>query len=142
MRASLVLLPLSLCAAPALAQPASTQAPPQLVDPATADQVANAVQTLSKALLDLKIGTVQAALEGREPTASERNLTVRDLGRRRDTDFERHLDQQIAAARPMIQQGIRAMNETLPQVTEDLQRAQKSIERAIANMPDPNYPKR
>jgi hypothetical protein len=27
-------------------------------------------------------------------------------------------------------------------VTEDLQRAQKSIERAIANMPDPNYPKR
>lgn len=142
MRASLVLLPLSLCASPALAQPASTQAPPQLVAPASADQIANAMRTLSKALLDLKVGKVQAALEGREPTDSERNLTVRDLERRRDLDFERHLDQQIAAAKPKIEQGIRAMNQALPQVTEALCRAQKSIERAIANMPDPNYPKR
>jgi len=41
-----------------------------------------------------------------------------------------------------MEQGIRAFNEAIPEVTEDLRRAQQSIERAIANMPDPNYPRR
>lgn len=67
---------------------------------------------------------------------------MRDLGRRDDPDFERHLQQRIVKAKPQIEHGIKAFNEALPKVTEDLQRAQKSIERAMANMPDPNYPKR
>ena len=69
-------------------------------------------------------------------------MTVRDLARRDDPNFDRNLHQQIAAARPKIEQSIRAVNTALPEVTADLQRAQRSIERAIANMPDPNYPNR
>ena len=140
-RPSLILLPLSLGAAPAFAQSAPTP-PPQLLDPATTARIADTMQTLSKALLDLHVGELQAALEGREATADEKKLTVRDLGRRDDPDFERHLQRRIAEAKPQIERSLKALNEALPKVTEDLQRAQKTIERAIANMPDPNYPKR
>lgn len=141
MRVGFILLPLLLCAAPAFAQAAESR-PPQIADPATAARIADSVQALSKALLDLHVGNLQAALKGRETTPSDEDLTVRDLARRNDPNFERHLDQRIAAIRPQIEQGIRAVNEAVPQVTEDLRRAQKSVERAIANMPDPNYPKR
>ena len=149
MRTSLVLLPLSLCAAPALAQPLPpppppplVQLPPELTDPATADRLTDAMQSLSQALLDMRVGNIKAAVEGRRATPAERRMTVRDLARRDDPDFDRHLHQQIAAARPKLQQGIRAMNQALPEVTEDLQRAQAAIARALANMPDPNYPRR
>ena len=148
MRTGPLLLPLSLslCAAPALAQSVAPAAPaePKVihVSPETADRLADSMQSLSQALLDMKVGGVRAALEGREPTRAERNLTVRDLGRRDDRDFDRRLEQQIAAAKPQMEQTIRALNEALPQITEDLQRARKSLERAMANMPDPNYPRR
>jgi len=147
MRISLALLPLSLCAAPAFAQatPATAPAiaiPPQLADPATADKLADAMQSMSRAFLGLKVGGVEAALEGRKPTRAERNVTVGDLARRDDPDFDRHFQQRIAAARPMIRQGMQALNEALPPMMEGLAQAQQSLERAIANMPDPNYPRR
>jgi hypothetical protein len=34
------------------------------------------------------------------------------------------------------------MNRALPEISRDLKDVRKSLERAIANMPDPNYPKR
>jgi hypothetical protein len=142
MRLSLVILPVTLCAAPAFAQPATGQLPPQLADPATADKLADSMQILSRALLDMKVGGVQAALEGRKATPAEKNVTVRDLARRDDPDVDRHLQQKIAEAKPMIEQSIKAMNETLPAIQQSLLAAQRSLERAIANMPDPNYPKR
>ena len=148
MRIRLVLLPLSLCAAPSLAQPVppppppAFQLPPELTDPATADRLTDAMQSLSQALLDMRIGNIKAAIEGRRASPAERRMTVRDMARRDDPDFDRHLHQQIASAKPKLQQGIRAMNQALPEVTEDLQRAQVAIERALANMPDPNYPRR
>ena len=151
MRRGLVLLPLLLCAAPALAQSrtaasrADTQAiqlPPELADPATADRLADAMQSMSQALLDLRVGRLQAALEGRQATPGDRNLTVRDLARRGDPGFERRLQQRIAEARPEMERSLKALDEAMPEVADDLQRARKSIERAIANMPDPNYPRR
>jgi len=151
MRISLVLLPLALCAAPALAQqlpppppppPAAIQLPPELTDPATADRLTDAMQSLSDALMDLRVGNITAALEGRRATPAERQMTVRDLARRNDPNFDRRLHRQIAAAKPKMEQGIKAVNQALPEVTEDLQRAQTAIERALANMPDPNYPRR
>jgi hypothetical protein len=129
-----------------LAQAAAPAAPLQpqeiRISPESADRVADAMQSLSKAILDLKIGGVQAALEGRQPTPADRHLTVRDLARRNNPKLDRDIDRQIASARPIMEQGIRALNQTLPEVAQDLQRAQQSIERAISNMPDPNYPRR
>jgi len=135
MRIALLLLPVALCAAPAVAQGAP---PPKLADPATVDRLADAMQSLSGALLDIRIGDIQAAIEGRPATPADRDRTVRS-----ETGLsERDLNARIEATKPQVEQGIRALNRALPEITGDLQRAQKSIQRAISNMPDPNYPRR
>jgi hypothetical protein len=141
MRKTLIILPLLFAATPAVAQPAP-QLPPELTDPATAQKLAGAMQALSSALLNVRVGEVQAALEGRQATPRERRLTVGDLARRKDPDFDRHLQQQVANVGPQLQQGMRALNEALPAMMQGLQQAQQSLERAVANLPDPTYPKR
>ena len=141
MRARLILLPLLMCAAPAAAQPVP-QLPPELTDPATAQKLANAMQVMSNVLLDMRVGEVRAAMEGRPATPAERNMTVRDMARRDDPDFDRHFQQRMASVGPMVQQGMRAMNQALPEMMRSLEGARKALERAAANMPDPDYPKR
>jgi hypothetical protein len=97
---------------------------------------------MSNAFLDLKVGSLDAALDGRKPRRAERNLTVRDLGRRDDPDFDRHFQQRMASAKPMIEHGVKALNQALPSMVQGLTQAQEALERAVANMPDPTYPKR
>ena len=129
-------------AAPAAPPPPAVQLPPQLSDPATGDKLANVMQALSRAFLDLPVGEVQAAVEGRPVTPAEKRMTVRDLGRRDDPNFDRNLERRIAEARPKIQSGMRALATALQQVMQGLRQASEAIERAAANMPDPTYPKR
>jgi hypothetical protein len=140
MRFQLLFIPLLMTSVPAAAQsaPPALQLPPELTDPATADRLSDAMQALSSIFLDMKVGGVQAAVEGREPTPSERNLRVRDLGK---VD-EKQLQQQIAEAKPQIQAHIKAFQKALPEMMKSLDQAQKSLDRLTANMPDPNYPKR
>jgi hypothetical protein len=148
MRATLVLVPLALSAAPAVAQapapaePQAIQIPPQLTDPAVADRLANVMQALSKAFLDLPVGQVEAAVEGRAPTAADKKLTVRDLGRRDNPNFDRDLQRQIAESKPMIEQSMKAMATALPAMMKGLQDAGEAVDRAVQNMPRPDYPKR
>ena len=135
MRFGLLLIPLSLCAAPAIAQPVAV--PPQ-IPPEAVDRAADTMQSLSKAFLNLPVGEVQAAVEGRRPTSVDRRRTMAS-----ETGLSaRELQQRIAAAKPQIEQSVEAINRALPEITQDLQRAQQSIERALSNMPDPNYPRR
>ena len=139
--AMLLLLPLMLCATPALAQaPAKPpmQIPSELTDPAMADKLADAMQTLSKAFLDLPVGEVQAAMEGRAPVAADKRRTVRSETR----VSERELQRRIAESKPMIERSMKAIAVTLPAMMQSLEAAGESIERAAANMPDPTYPKR
>jgi ABC-type histidine transport system ATPase subunit len=42
----------------------------------------------------------------------------------------------------MVRQGIKALNDSLPAMMQGLQQARQSLERALANMPDPTYPTR
>jgi hypothetical protein len=142
MTKSLIVLPLLLCATPALAQPVEPQLPQELTDSAVAQRLQRSMQVLSKALLDLRVGEMQAAIEGRKASAAEKKLTVRDLGRRDDPKFDRRLDERIAAAGPMIDRSVKAVSEAMPTILESVARARESIERAAANMPDPTYPKR
>jgi|RhiMethySRZTD1v2_1073278.scaffolds.fasta_scaffold29769_4 hypothetical protein len=134
-----LLFPLLMIAAPAAAQ--SQPRPVQdiqraLNDPATAERMTNVMQSLSNAMLDLPVGEIQAAVEGRTPTAADKRRTIRDL--EPDLDVRREISQ----ARPMIQQSMKALGEALPGIVQSLQQAQRSLERAAANMPDPTYPKR
>jgi hypothetical protein len=139
MRTCLAALLLFVGTTPAVAQaPADTvQLPPELTDPATADHLADAMQALSNVLLDLKVGEVQAALEGRQPTAAEKNLTVRDLGKIDDQE----LQHRMAEMKPQLEHSMKAFQRALPEMMKSLDQAQKSLERAAANMPDPTYPK-
>jgi hypothetical protein len=143
MRKTLLLLPLLGFAAPAIAQPAPPlQLPPELTDPATADRLADAVQGLSQALLDLRVGEVRAALEGRPASPAEKRMTVRDMARRDDPNFDRHMQRDMANVRPMVHQSMNALNQALPQMMQGLNQAQQALERAVANLPDPTYPRR
>jgi hypothetical protein len=141
MRKNLVLLPLLCISAPALAQPVP-QLPPELTDPATIHRLAGTLDELTKALMTVRIGEARAALEGRDATPQERNMTVGDYARRQDPDFERHMHQQVASIEPQVQRGVQAMNRAMPAISQALNDAQRAVDRAIANMPDPTYPKR
>ena len=137
MRKSLILLPLLLVATPAVAQPANVQLPTELTDPATADRLADAMEALSNLLLDLKVGEAKAALEGRQATAAEKKLTVRDLGKIDDRELKRRM----AEMKPQLEQSMKAFQKALPEMMSSLDEAQKSLERETANIPDPTYPK-
>jgi hypothetical protein len=140
MRKCLIMLPLLLSASPALAQDSGSnfQVPRELTDPRTADKVDRAMQAMTKALLNLKVGEVQAAAEGRNPTPAERKLTVGDIARRDHVDVQR----QIAEAGPKIAQGMKALSDALPAIMKAVDDASRAVDRAAANMPDPTYPKR
>jgi hypothetical protein len=142
MRNSFILLPLLLCATPAFAQEAPPQLPPELTDPATIHRLAGTLDELTKALMTVRIGEARAALEGRDATPQERNMTVGDYARRQDPNFERHMHQQVASIEPQVQRGVQAMNRAMPAISQALNDAQRAVDRAIANMPDPTYPKR
>ena len=148
MRTKLIILPLLFSATPALAQspapaqPDTAQIQSVLADPAMADKLTNVMQSMSDAFLNLPAGEIQAAVEGRKPTAAEKRMTVRDVARKDDPNFDRNFRQQIAQAKPMIQQSMKALSTALPAMMQGLQQASKAIERAAANMPDPTYPRR
>lgn len=140
------LVPLALIAAPAAAAPPpeaeQIRIPPQLTDPAMAERLGDMVQVLSRAFLDLPIGEVRAAAEGRPATEAERRLTVRDVGRLDDPNFERNLERQVVQSKPMIRESINALAKSLPAMSRGLSEAARELERATANMPQPNYPRR
>ena len=144
MHKSFLVLPLLLCASPAFAQeaPPAIQLPPELTDPAVAMQMARTVQALSTALLNIRVGDMRAALEGRDATPVERNMTVGDIVRRNDPDFDRHMQEQVATVGPKIQRSMRAINRALPELMRDVDDVQRSVERAVSNLPDPSYPRR
>jgi hypothetical protein len=142
MRTAFALFPLLMAAAPVAAaapqQQPQPQVPPQLSDPAMVDRLAGTMQAMSRAFLDLPVGEIEAAVEGRPPTPADRNRTLRS----ENPNLDREVQAQIAQARPMIRQSMKAISDALPAVMKSLHDARESIERAAANMPDPNYPKR
>jgi hypothetical protein len=143
MRKILFVLPLLLTATPAAAQSrAPLRVPPVAIDPATVAQLATAAQAMSDALLDLHVGNLKAAVDGRDPTPAERRMTVRDLARKKDPNFDRDLDRKMAAAGPELMRSIAAINRAMPALQQALDEARESLDRVTANLPDPTYPRR
>ena len=141
MRVALLFVPATMLAAPALAQPAAPpppSIPQEIFDPAMTDRLTDVLQVLSKSMLDLPVGEVQAALEGREPNAADRRKTVRSETRMN----ERDLNQKIDAARPQMRAAMKAMSAAIPAMMRGMTEAGEAIERATANLPQPGYPRR
>ena len=140
MRSNLVLLPLLLCATPALAQappPPERQVPRELTDPATVDKLSNAMQGARGSFLNLPVGEIQAAMEGRQATPADQRMTVRSESKVSDRELRR----QIAEAKPMMQQGMRQLTAALPAMMKSMEEMEQAVERAATNLPDPTYPK-
>ena len=57
-------------------------------DAATADKLARMMQAMSKAFLELPVGEIEAAAEGRQATRADRQRTVRQVGRNADGRLE------------------------------------------------------
>ena len=151
MRAFQLILPLALAASPALAQtkpapataaPGTITVPPALTDPATTDRLARMMQAMSKAFLELPVGEIEAAAEGRPATRADRRRTVRSAGRAEDPNFERNFNRDIANSKPMIEASMKAMAAALPAMMKGLSEAGRELDKATANIPVPNYPKR
>jgi hypothetical protein len=141
MRYALFAIPFALLAAPAVAaqaeQPGQVRIPTELTDPRTAERIAGMTDALSKALLDLPVGEIEAAAEGRPATAADRRRTIRDVARATEPEIERKL----AESGPKVRAAMQAFSAALPAITEALSEAAEKIERATANMPQPGYPK-
>jgi hypothetical protein len=140
MRSMLFLAPLAALAAPAMAQPAESriEIPKELTDPAWADRLTDVLQVLSKSMLELPVGEVEAAIEGRPATSADKRKTVRSETRM----SERELSQHIETARPAMRGAMKAMASALPAMMKGLQEAGREMEKATANLPQPGYPKR
>jgi len=143
MRLLLIALPLALVAAPAMAQPArAPELPSELTDPAMADKMGKMAGALSRVLLDLNVGEIEAAVEGRPATDADRRRTVRDMAARGDPDIERNIERQAATSGAAIQAGVKAIAAALPAIMGAIDRATADIDRATANLPQPGYPRR
>jgi len=140
MRLALAALPLMLAAAPALAAPAAPQLPPELSDPAMADKIGRMAGALTKALMDLPVGEMEAAVEGRPVTRADKAKRVRDsIG---GPDAERRVEAQVAQSGRQMQAATKALVASLPAIMAAMDGVEKELERAVANIPDPTYPRR
>lgn len=140
MRAALIFLPILMAAAPAAAQRAVPQIPPELTDPRVADQLGRVAGVLTRSLMNLPIGEIEAAIEGRPVTPADRARTVRDsVG---DPYMEQRIAADAAQSGRMMQSASKALVASLPAIMGALDQARDEIERAVSNMPDPTYPRR
>ena len=133
----------ALATSPAAAQPTAAvpEVPKELTDPAMAEKLARVMQALSKSFLELPVGEIGAAVDGREPTEADRKRTVRSEGRKDDPDFDRDFERRMANAKPMMEAAMKAMAAALPAMMDGMARAGKELEKARDNLPSPNYPK-
>ena len=136
----ILFLPLLALATPAAAAPDTGEIERALRDPATAQRLDRSLEALTDALLDLKVGGVKAALEGREPSPSEQAQTIRDIERSKGRDPEA-IRRHVREAGPALAKGMSELADALPAMTRAMVDIEKAIGRAAANMPDPNYPK-
>ena len=141
MRALLIALPLMMAPVPAMAAPSEApQIPPELSDPAMADKLGKMMGALTRALMDMPVGEMEAAVQGREPTAADRSRRVRD--RIGGPGAEREVEARVAASGRQMQAMTKALVASLPSIMQSLEGVERELERATANLPDPTYPKR
>ena len=135
----IVVMPVPATAAPAETAPTKVQIPPELSDPAVADKLTRALGPLSRALMNMPIGELEAAMAGREPTAADRNRRLSDqIG----PEGQKDLEASVAAAGPQMRAMQKALVASLPAIMSALGDVEKQLEQATANLPHPPYPKR
>ena len=141
MRALIVLVPALLAAAPAVAQPMPAPViPPVLTDPAMADQLGRVAGAVTRSLMNLPVGELEAAIENRPATPADRARTVGDsIG---DPYIEQRVAQEAAQSGRTMQAAGKAIANSLPAIMRAIEGASAEIERAVGILPSPMYPVR
>ena len=145
MRSHWIALPLILAPVPAQAQTApapkeTPQLPREFTDPAIADKLGKMAGALTRALMDMPVGELEATIQGREPTAADKSKRVRDaIG---GPEAERQVEAQVAQSGIQMQAMTKALVDSLPSLMAALGQLESNLERVTANIPDPTYPKR
>src|ERR1044072_3875682 len=114
MRLLFAALPLMFVAAPAVAAPAAPQLPPELSDPAMADKLGRMAGVLTKSLMDMPVGEIEAAIEGRPATAADKAKRVRDeIG---GPEAEQHVQAEVAQSGRQMQAMTKALVSSRPAI--------------------------
>ena len=134
----------SLAVAPAFAapRPAPSIVPPELSDPALPDKLGRMSGALTRAVMDMPVGELEAAIENRPVTPADQARRVRDVAARGDPNVERRIAAETAASGRAMQAMTRSMVASLPAILASLGNVQAEIEKAVANLPNPTYPRR
>jgi hypothetical protein len=141
MRAIWIALPLMLAPVPALAAPRKApQLPRELSDTTMADKLGKMAGALTRALMEMPVGELEAAVQGRDPTPADRAKRMRDeIG---GPSAERQVEAQVAQSGRQMQAMSKALVDSLPSIMAALGDIEQQLERATANIPDPTYPRR
>ena len=140
------ILILAAAAAPASAAPPPAPAPiaipRELTDPAMADRLGRTMGAMAHAVMNIPVGEMQAAIEGRPVTRADRNRRIGDVAGPDGRAMADHVAGNGAATGRAMQAAGRAMIGALPAILEAVRGAESEIERATSNLPDPTYPSR
>lgn len=112
--------------------------PPELTDGRMFDQLGDVMGVLAKSFLDLPVGEIEAAMENRPVTRADRRKTVGSESGMNERELRRSIDQSKGAMRA----GGQALVRSLPAINRALSQAGAEIEKALANLPSPAYPRR
>ena len=136
-----LMIPALFAATPAAAQPVvSPQIERAIADPALPGQLGDVAAAVTRAVMALPVGEIEAAVEGRTASPGDRRRTVGDkLG---GNGMDRAIGRQVAQQTGRMQQSAQAMARALPAIERALADAVAPIDRATANLPDPTYPYR
>jgi len=111
-----------------------------LRDPSTAQAMSRVSGALTRAIMNMPVGEIEAAVEGRAPTAADRRRTVGDsVGGPQEAA---RIERDVASSGAQMQVMGNALANALPGMLAAAGQLQQEIERATANLPDPTYPRR
>lgn len=130
--------PVAVAPAPPASVAAPAELPPELADGRVVEQVGDMVGALSRALLNLPVGELEAAVENRPVTRADKARTVRSVTGMSEREIEGDIEQGKVA----VKSGGQAIARSLPVIVETLNKAGEELERATANLPQPGYPRR
>ena len=112
---------------------------PDLSDPRMAQTVARMAGAMTRAMMDMPVGEIEAAAQGRVPTAADHGRRLGDIA---PPGIDREVERETAHNGAQMQAMGKAMAVAVPGIIRSLEHAAREAQRAAGTLPDPTYPRR
>ena len=112
----------------------------RLADPKTGAMISAITVAMTDAMMDMKVGPMVAAAEGRKPTRAEKKRTMRDMVEANDPKAEQKIKAAAAQSGQTLQAAGAAMAVMLPKLIEVFGTMGEQMEEVVANLPRPVDP--